>query len=89
MSQRLSPTMIYPVLDWFIPKQIRDEPEAHQRARMFLISHLFGPFLGHTITIYLCFLLPDPGVPLLVLAASISIFWRFPSACVGRATTPF
>jgi signal transduction histidine kinase/ActR/RegA family two-component response regulator len=72
------PTRIYPVLDWFIPEKIKDDSEAHQRARMFLISHLFGPILGHTITIYLYLLDPDPGIGLHVLAASITAFWGFP-----------
>jgi hypothetical protein len=39
--------MIYPFLDWFIPAKIKKDQGAHQRARMFLISHLFGPFLGN------------------------------------------
>jgi signal transduction histidine kinase/ActR/RegA family two-component response regulator len=72
------PTRIYPVLDWFIPGEIKADNEAHQRARMFLISHLFGPILGHTITIYLYLLDPNPGIGLHVLAASITVFWAFP-----------
>jgi signal transduction histidine kinase/ActR/RegA family two-component response regulator len=72
------PTRIYPVLDWFIPVRIKRDHEAHQRARMFLISHLFGPFLGHTITVYLFLLDPSPGLDLYVLAASITAFWAFP-----------
>jgi len=72
------PTRIYPVLDWFVPARIRRDHEAHQRARMFLISHLFGPFLGHTITVYLYLLDPNPGLDLHILAASITAFWAFP-----------
>jgi signal transduction histidine kinase/CheY-like chemotaxis protein len=70
--------MIYPVLDWFIPARVKENGELLQRARMFLISHLFGPFLGHTITIYLYLLDPAPDHALLVLAASISFFLSFP-----------
>jgi signal transduction histidine kinase/CheY-like chemotaxis protein len=70
--------MIYPVLDWFIPERIRENNELLQRARIFLISHLLGPFLGHTITIYLYLLDPMPDYALWVLAASITIFWAFP-----------
>jgi signal transduction histidine kinase/FixJ family two-component response regulator len=76
----LSPTMIYPVLDWFIPQAIRDEGGTLQRARMFLISHLFGPFLGNTITLYLLLLQPKPDYALGILAASITAFWAFPFA---------
>jgi len=78
--QRLSPTMIYPVLDWFIPVSVKENSELQQRARMFLISHLFGPFLGHTITVYLYLLDPAPNYALWVLAASISLFLSFPFA---------
>jgi signal transduction histidine kinase/CheY-like chemotaxis protein len=69
---------IYSSLDWFIPENVRRSNELEQRARMFLVSHLIGPFLGHTITIYLYLLDPSPGYPLLVLATSITIFATFP-----------
>ncbi|HYM02787.1 MAG TPA: ATP-binding protein [Stellaceae bacterium] len=85
---RFSPAMIYPLLDRFIPSALRTEREMHQRARMFLISHLFGPFLGHVITVYLYVLDPAPGYALWVLIASISAFWGFPLALkyTGRYT---
>jgi signal transduction histidine kinase/CheY-like chemotaxis protein len=75
---RLSPSMIYPLLDWFMPPALKAEREMEQPARMFLISHIFGPFLGHTITVYLYVLDPHPGYQLWVLALSITVFWAFP-----------
>src|SRR5215469_8403928 len=72
------PTRIYPVLDWFVPARIKRDNAAHQRARMFLISHVFGPFLDNTITIYLYLLDPNPGIGVHVIAASITAFWLFP-----------
>jgi len=78
--RRLSPTMIYPILDWFIPARVKETSELQQRARMFLISHLFGPFLGHVITIYLYVLDPAPDYALWVLGGSITAFWAFPFA---------
>ena len=78
VSPRISLAMIYPVLDWFIPLAIRQNNELLQRAHMFLISHLLGPFLGHTITIYLYLLDPTPDYALWVLAASITAFWALP-----------
>jgi signal transduction histidine kinase/ActR/RegA family two-component response regulator len=72
--------MIYPILDWFIPTGVKENAELLQRARMFLISHLFGPFLGHTITVYLYVIDPSPNYALWVLAASISLFLGFPFA---------
>ncbi len=75
---RVAPTMIYPVLDWFIPERLKAESALHQRARMFLISHIFGPFLGNTISVYLFLLDQTPDSALAVLAASITAFWIFP-----------
>ena len=77
---KLSPAMIYPFLDRFIPDNIKGVKDAHQRARMFLISHFFGPFLGHVITIYLFWLEDDPGWTLLILEASLASFWLYPFA---------
>ena len=77
---KFSPAMIYPFLDRFIPDNIKDVKEAHQRARMFLISHFFGPFLGHVITIYLYWLEDTPDWSLGILVASITAFWLYPFA---------
>src|SRR4051812_3130916 len=71
----LSPAMIYPILDFFIPPSIQTENASKQRARMFLISHIFGPFLGHVITVYLFWLEPHPDHALWILGGSISAFW--------------
>jgi len=79
-SSGLSPAMIYPILDWFIPARLKENNELKQRARMFLISHLIGPFLGHTITVYLFVLDPTPDYALWILAGMITIFWGFPFA---------
>ncbi len=76
----ISPAMIYPFLDWFIPAKIRKDQGAHQRARMFLISHLFGPFLGNTITVYLFWLEDSPDRALTILGGAISAFWLYPFA---------
>uniref|UniRef100_UPI00111E3D94 hypothetical protein n=1 Tax=Escherichia coli TaxID=562 RepID=UPI00111E3D94 len=58
------------LVDWFIPAELR-EREVRQRARMFLISHFFGPVLSLVIPAYLYFLDPEPGWTLGILAASI------------------
>src|SRR5258708_19758583 len=84
---RLSPSTIYPLLDWFMPPALKAEREMEQPARMFLISHIFGPFLGHTITVYLYVLDPHPGYQLWVLALSIPAFWPFPSPL--KPTRPY
>src|SRR5579884_36824 len=77
----------YAFLDFFIPLSIQRDAETKQRARMFLISHLFGPFLGNTITVYLYLLENQPGYSFWILTASITFFWLFPFAL--RLGVPF
>lgn len=66
------------LVDWFIPLQIPRGTEDHRRIRMFLISHLGGPFLGHPITVFLFFADSNPFPHVAILGASISMFWVFP-----------
>ena len=66
------------IVDWFIPPELLAEREMRTRARMFLISHMFGPILGNVIPAYLYWLEPKPGATLLVLGSSITCFWVFP-----------
>jgi signal transduction histidine kinase/ActR/RegA family two-component response regulator len=77
---RLSPARIYPLLDWFIPPAVKADREMVQPARMFMISHLFGPFMANTIVIYLYVIDPKPGMGLAVLALVLNAFWAFPFA---------
>lgn len=63
---------------YFLPPGVRAERQAANRARMFLFSHLFGPFLGLTVPLVLYLLDPTPGADILLLAASIGGFWVFP-----------
>jgi signal transduction histidine kinase/CheY-like chemotaxis protein len=69
---------LYKFLDWFVPPALSRESDMRQRAHMFLLSHIFGPFLGNVISVYLYFLDPHPGFALITLAASVSAFWAFP-----------
>jgi signal transduction histidine kinase/ActR/RegA family two-component response regulator len=84
----LSPEAIYPFLDWFVPRSLAAQHDTLRRSRIFLISHVFGPFLGHTITVYLYAIDPHPGDALAVLVGAISAFWLFPWAlkCTGALT---
>jgi signal transduction histidine kinase len=66
------------LIDWFIPAALAGERETRQRARMFLISHFFGPVIGNTIPAYLYVLGLDSGYRVEVLAASITAFWAYP-----------
>ena len=65
-------------LDYFIPVEIRVRPDAHRRARMFMLSHVFGPFLGNVIPLYLYIVGEDPDYRFWTFAASITAFWIYP-----------
>jgi hypothetical protein len=71
-------TFVYGVLDWFVPPQLQDDAEEHRRARMFLFSHIFGPFLGHTMVVYLYALDPAPDIAFWTIVVAMSGFWVFP-----------
>jgi signal transduction histidine kinase len=65
-------------LDYFIPMEIRVRPDAHRRARMFMLSHVFGPFLGNVIPVYLYFVLGmEADYRLWIFAISITAFWVY------------
>ncbi len=68
------------MVDRFVPDQVRGDINAYKRVRMFIISHLLGPFLGHPISIYLFANDPNPWPHVHLLAASITMFWFFPIA---------
>lgn len=62
------------------PEYMRGDVNAYKRVRMFLISHLFGPFLGHPITIFTLLNDPDPWPHVHIMGLSITAFWFFPIA---------
>src|SRR3954467_11399458 len=66
------------LVDYFIPPNISADRDARNRAHVFLISHILGPFIGNVVPIALYFLDPAPGYEVAVLAISITAFWMFP-----------
>ncbi len=69
-----------PITDWFIPGELLADREMRTRARMFLISHMFGPILGNVIPAYLLWIDPKDAGKLVILAGSICSFWVYPFA---------
>jgi signal transduction histidine kinase len=66
-------------LDYFIPPRLQVQPDAHRRARMFMLSHAFGPLLGNTIPLYLHFFLHiRMDYRFWIFFASIMTFWIYP-----------
>ena len=74
----MSPT--YRAIDWFIPSSLRTDAATLGRARIFVFSHLFGPTLGQSISIYLWLLDPQPGFAYWVIVGLITSFWTLPFA---------
>lgn len=62
------------------PEHMRHDITVYKRVRMFVLSHLFGPFLGHPITIYLFLNDPSPWPHVYILGVSVTLFWFFPIA---------
>jgi signal transduction histidine kinase len=78
MSMNSTLTNLNRFVDWFIPAEIAADRETRKQARMFLYSHIFGPFIGNTVPLALYLFDPTPGVDIVVLAASITAFWIYP-----------
>ncbi|MDQ8757621.1 HAMP domain-containing sensor histidine kinase [Sphingosinicella sp. LHD-64] len=68
------------LLDYFIPAEMQVNAETHRRARMFMISHVFGPILGNTIPLYMAVTGISRDYRLVVFFASIVMFWIYPFA---------
>src|SRR6185312_3392588 len=67
------------LLDYFIPVEMQVQPAAHRRARMFMLSHAFGPFLGNVIPLWLHFVLKiEMDYRFWIFFVSITIFWLYP-----------
>ncbi len=64
--------------DWFIPARLRSDEATHGRCRFFTITHLIGPCLGQTISIFLYFADPHRGLPFWMIVGSISAFAVLP-----------
>jgi signal transduction histidine kinase len=75
------------LVNYFIPPKIAVDRDARNRAHVFLVSHILGPFIGNVVPIALYIVDPSPGYQVAVLAGSITAFWIFPF--VLRAGAPY
>jgi signal transduction histidine kinase len=66
------------LLDYFIPAELQVNAGSHRRARMFMISHVFGPMLGSTLPLYLVVMDISRDFHVLVFLLSILNFWVYP-----------
>lgn len=65
-------------LDHFIPKAMLVDAEQHRRARMFMLSHAFGPILGNSLPVYLFLMDIVRDYRVGVFFLSITAFWAYP-----------
>ncbi len=68
-------------LDYFIPMELQVQADTHRRARMFMLSHVCGPFLGNVIPLYLYFIVGiTPDFRFWTFLVSVTAFWAYPLA---------
>ena len=65
-------------LDGFIPAELQANAEWHRRARMFMLSHVFGPILGNAIPVYMYLTGISRDYRAFVFFFSILLFWLYP-----------
>lgn len=66
------------LIEYFVPLSLNGDRDASNQARMFLISHTFGPILGNTVPLALFVFDPTPNWDIFILSMSITAFWIFP-----------
>lgn len=64
-------------VDWFIPANLKSS-DYLVNIRMFLFSHLFGPFLGHTISFSMLYIDGGADASWWVFFFAVTAFWPFP-----------
>ncbi len=70
-------TRVNSSVDWFIPTKLRSS-DYLVNIRMFLFSHLFGPFLGHTISLSMLYIDGGADTSWWIFFFAVTAFWPFP-----------
>ena len=66
------------IIDWFIPDASRSDLSDLSLARNFVFTHLFGPLLSQSISIFLYRTDPEHGFACWTMIACIWMFWTLP-----------
>jgi len=66
------------MIDWFIPSAAKAERSELSLARNFVFTHLFGPALSQSISLFLYLSDPNPGVACWTVISCIWLFWTLP-----------
>jgi signal transduction histidine kinase len=70
----------FQLLDWFIPEAARRDRSDLGLARNFVFTHLFGPALAQSISLFLYLTDPAPGLACWTIIICIWSFWLLPFA---------
>src|SRR5258707_5801719 len=66
------------IIDWFIPDAAKAEGSELSLARNFVFTHLCGPLLSQSISVFLYRSDPDPGFACWTVIVGIWLFWLLP-----------
>jgi signal transduction histidine kinase len=77
-SLKILAARVNSAVDWFIPEKLKSSPDLLQGVRMFLFSHLFGPFLGHTISFSMLYIQGGADLSWWIFFLAVTAFWPFP-----------
>src|SRR3984893_5635079 len=66
------------LIDWFIPDAAEAERSELGLAQNFVFTHLFGPALSQSISLFLYLRDPDPGLACWTVIVCIWLFWTLP-----------
>jgi signal transduction histidine kinase len=65
-------------IDWFIPAEAKLERSKRELAQNFVFTHLFGPLLSQSISVFLYLSDPHRGAACWTVIACICLFWALP-----------
>jgi signal transduction histidine kinase len=65
-------------IDWFIPPEAKLERSQRGLAQNFVFTHLFGPLLSQSISLFLYLSDPHRGAACWTVIVCIWLFWAFP-----------
>lgn len=66
------------IIDWFIPDAAKTERSELNLARNFVFTHLAGPLLSQSISVFLYRSEPEPGFACWTMIIGIWLFWTLP-----------
>ena len=66
------------IIDWFIPDAAKSERSELNLARNFVFTHLAGPLLSQSISVFLYLSDPDPGFACWTVITCTWLFWTLP-----------